>query len=159
MRIEYKVRAVAITRKGRIPAIAGRAKHVLQLPGGGMKPGETPAQAIKREASEELGYRKVEILRVSAPVLFRRNAKVTELTIVFLVRVSKRTKRAMTRRERRRGLHVVTFARLADMVSALRARIRRYGRSAARRDRALIKALGLKPSTDLPALVEQLSTA
>lgn len=152
MEIRTVARAVAVDRKGRIHMIGAKAKRVLQLPGGGVKPGEDPALAVVREVREETGYRKVEIVRSAEPLLVRRAKDRYEIAFAYLVKISKKGKRTMTRRERQRGLRVVRFTRLADAIAALMARISRYGRSAVRRDRALIRALGLKRSADLAYL-------
>jgi ADP-ribose pyrophosphatase YjhB (NUDIX family) len=129
-----KVRALIIGKNGETYGITGRAAHVLQLVGGGMKPGETPCKAIRREAREESGF-KVKIVRRLAARRYVREDGTVEKTILFVVRITGGSRKTrMTGRERKRGLRITTFKSPRALAKALKRTARRYQRTAARRD-------------------------
>jgi 8-oxo-dGTP pyrophosphatase MutT (NUDIX family) len=135
-----KVRAWVTDDEGRPVLMIAKAKHVLQLPGGGLKPDEDPEEAIRREVREETGYRKVEILGSIEPVTVDRDGQ-PETSIGYQVRVSKPGKPDLTRQERTRGLTPQQFPSAEAALAELASRAKRYGRSALQRDLALAKAL------------------
>ena len=58
LRIREAVRAILLTPRHEILLVRFEfpQKHVWALPGGGIDPGETPQEALRRELLEELGY-------------------------------------------------------------------------------------------------------
>jgi 8-oxo-dGTP pyrophosphatase MutT (NUDIX family) len=135
-----KVRAWATDDKGRPVLMTAKAAHVLQLPGGGLKSGEDPDKAIRREVTEETGYRKVEILGRIEPVTVDRDGQ-PETSIGYRVRVSKPGKPSLTKQERNRGLTPKRFPTAEAALAALTSKAGRYGRAALLRDLALAEAL------------------
>lgn len=139
-KVVHKVRGRVTNKNGRTILIKGNAKHVLQLPGGTVKKGETRKQAIKREMEEELGRKVTKATKVTTKK-FKRNGTV-EVTTVFDVEVSGRTHkkaRKLTGREKRRGLRPVKYDSATDATAALQGRVQKFSRSAAKRDLKLIR--------------------
>jgi len=138
MKTVYKVRALVTTERGRVIAIKGNADHVLQLPGGSVKPGEDLFAAIMRELPEETG-RTIKITGTVNTSTIKRNG-VKEITTLFTATTTGRTVRKLTKRERSRGLRPVTFGDADKLAKALKRKARRYDRSAAKRDLRLVQA-------------------
>lgn len=132
----FKVRALVTDGKGRVYAIRANSRHVLQLPGGSMKPTENPRKALRREIREELGYR-VEIVSEVATVKVRRNG-IQEITTAYVCRITGGNgKPTLTKREKRRGLRVKRYKNVDAFCTALSVRVTRYGKSACTRDHML----------------------
>lgn len=135
----FKVRALVMDGKGRVYAIRAHAPHVLQLPGGSMKPTENPRKALRREIREELGY-KVEIISEVATVKVKRNG-VREITTAYVCRITGGNgKPSLTKTEKRRGLRVKRYENVDAFCTALSVRVTRYGKSACTRDHKLATA-------------------
>lgn len=137
-----KVRALVVDASGRPYGIVGQSPHILQLPGGKLKRGEPWLDGLDREMAEELG---VEVKVVGEPVRLRwRRCGVIEVTRCYPVTVTRRLGKPMpTGREQARGLRPARYASCKALAAALRKKVRRYRRSAARRDLALLVALGV----------------
>jgi ADP-ribose pyrophosphatase YjhB (NUDIX family) len=140
MKTVRKVRALPVDRKGRAYGITADATHVLQLPGGGLKSGESWKDGLHREMHEELG-RTVEIVGKPVKITVARNG-VREITRCYPVLITGGDGRpTLTKREAARGLRVSRFPSRKALAKALKRRVARRGRSAARRDLALTLAL------------------
>lgn len=140
-----KVRALVLDAAGRPYGITGNRPHILQLPGGKLKAGESWLDGLAREMAEELG---AEVRVTGKPVrLTVRRCGVVEVTRCYPVQITRRIgKPAPTGRERARGLRPERFAELGtgrSLPDELRRKVRKYRRSAARRDLTLLGMLGV----------------
>jgi 8-oxo-dGTP pyrophosphatase MutT (NUDIX family) len=158
-----KVRVVLTDEHGRTYMITGRQNHVLQLPGGSVKPGEGLRRAIRREIREETGFT-VKILSATPPIAVRRSRHLTEITTCFHAVITGRAgKPAFTGREAGRGLTVTRFKSTDAALTALDRRARRYGRTAVRRDLMLATTIigwsGRPTAAHLTALARAITGA
>jgi 8-oxo-dGTP pyrophosphatase MutT (NUDIX family) len=134
-----KVRAMVTDAKGRPYGIVGDAPHILQLPGGSLKSGESWRDALVREMGEEIGC-EVKVTGKPVKITVHRNG-VKEITRCYPVVITKKIgKPVLTGREAARGLRTKRYPSTRKLISALQSRVARYGRSAARRDLALAEA-------------------
>lgn len=136
-----KVRAWVTDERGGVYMNVADAPHVLQLPGGSVKRGESWRKAIRREVAEETGFTDMKISRRCVRANVRRNGAI-EVTRTYRVTVrGKRRTATLSAREMRRGLTLVRFPNRKKALAALAARVAAYGRSAARRDLRLARAI------------------
>lgn len=134
-----KVRALVLDASGRTYGIVGDAPHILQLPGGSLKPGENWRDALDREMREEIGC-EVKVTGKPIKITVRRNG-VKEITRCYPVIITKKIgDPVLTGREAARGLRIKRYPDTHKLITKLQKRVARYGRSAARRDLALAEA-------------------
>ncbi|MGP4027299.1 NUDIX domain-containing protein [Actinomadura sp. 3N407] len=136
-----KVRALVVDASGRSYGITGNSPHILQLPGGKLKPGESWLAGLDREMAEELGV-VVKVTGKPAKIRVRR-CGVIEVTRCYPVTITRRIgKPRPTGREMARGLRPARHPSPKALAAALRKKVHKHRRSAARRDLALLVALG-----------------
>jgi len=135
-----RVRALSVDETGGVFLMTANEDHVLQLPGGGVKPGESLEEAVIREVGEETGHSEVEVLAQSLPVTVKRDGR-KETSVCFRVRVTGSGEPQLTRQEKARGLRPTRFDDVEAAVQALQQKAEQYGRPAVLRDLALIEAV------------------
>lgn len=140
------VRAVIVDAAGAVYLMHATRFGYYKLPGGGMDPGETRAEALHREIAEETGFR-VEIgAGIGRTVQYDRGENFRQDSFCYLARLLERgAAPALTASEQAAGFEVAQFPNIGAAIRAvMSSRVEGRECSMILREAALLAAAGRK---------------
>jgi ADP-ribose pyrophosphatase YjhB (NUDIX family) len=120
-KLRTTVRAVIINDKHQILMVYSKLYNDYTFPGGGLKEDEDKPKALKRELREELGARKISILKNLGYIeeikygLFDRSSIYLQTSIYYLVKIESLGKQRLEYREKVHGIKP-TWINVAEVI-------------------------------------------